>query len=96
MQKRGDKFNPKTWAYFNKAWEIGNNTVANFLLHSENLGNKKIPQKKPAQINKIENMKADKSRITEKSLFIVHSVCVQLEGAMDFAYDTVIRAELSY
>ena len=23
MQKRGSKFNPKTWAYFNKAWAIG-------------------------------------------------------------------------
>ena len=31
MQKRGAIFNPKTWAYFNKAWAIGNNTVANFL-----------------------------------------------------------------
>ena len=31
IQKRGAKFNPKTWAYFNKAWEIGKKTVANFL-----------------------------------------------------------------
>ena len=23
MQKRGAIFNPKTWAYFNKAWAIG-------------------------------------------------------------------------
>ena len=40
MQKRGAKFNTKTWAYFNKAWEIGKNKFANFFCQSENLGNK--------------------------------------------------------
>ena len=41
-------------------------------------------------------MEAAKDIITEKSLFIVHSVHGRLEGAMNFSYDTVIRAELSY
>ena len=41
MQNRGANFNPKTWAYFKKAWEIGNNTVANFLRQSENPVNDK-------------------------------------------------------
>ena len=40
-KKRGAKFNPKTWAYFNKAWAIGKNTVVKFLCLSENPGNKK-------------------------------------------------------
>ena len=41
-------------------------------------------------------MEAAKARITAKSILIVHSVCGQLEGEMNFAYDTVILAELSY
>ena len=90
MQNRGANFNPKTWAYFKKAWEIGNNTVANFLRQSENSGNENKTHKKPAQLITIENMEAAKDIITEKSLFIVHSVCGQLEGAINFSYDTVI------
>ena len=96
IHKRGAKFNPKTWAYFNKPWAIGKNTVENFVRRLENPVNKKKTHNKPAQINTIENMEAAKARITAKSLFIVHSVCGRLEGAMDFAYDTVIRAELLY
>ena len=89
MQKKGAKFDPKTWAYFSKSWAIGKNTVANFLRQSENPGNKKKTQKKPAQLNTIENMEADKAIITAKSPFIVHSVRGRLEGATHFAYDTV-------
>ena len=51
---------------------------------------------KPSHINTIENMKSAKDRITAKSLIIVHSVRGGLEGAMNFPYDTVIRAELLY
>ena len=40
IQKRGAKFNTKTWAHFNKAWAIGKKKVANLLCQSENLGNK--------------------------------------------------------
>ena len=86
MQKRGANFNPKTWAYFKKSWAIGNNTVANFLCLSENPDNEQKTQKILAQLNTIENMEASKDIITAKSLFIVHSVRGQLEGAMNFAY----------
>ena len=96
MHNSSAKFNPKTWAYFNKYWAIGKNIVANFLRQSENLGNKNKTQKKPSQLNTIENMEAVKAGITEKSLLITHIFHRQRESALNFAYDTLIRAELSY
>ena len=66
------------------------NTVKIFLRQSENPGNENKTQKKPAQLITIENMEAAKDIITEKSLFIVHSVRGRLEGAINFSYDTVI------
>ena len=90
MQKRSTKFNTKTWTYFNKAWAIGKNTVANFLRHSENRGHKKKAQKKLAHINTLENMEAEKLRITENIIFIVHSVHGKCEGAINLAYHMFI------
>ena len=90
IQKRSDKFNPKIWAYFNKSWEIGKNTVAIFLRQLENLGNKTKTQKKPAHINTLENMEAEKLRITENIIFIVHSVHGKCEGAINLAYHMFI------
>ena len=90
MHNSSAKFNPKTWAYFNKYWAIGKNIVANFLRQSENLGNKNKTQKKPSQLNTIENMEAVKAGITEKSLLITHIFHRQRESALNFAYDTLI------
>ena len=41
-------------------------------------------------------MEASKAIITAKGLFIAHSFCGQRESAINFAYGTVIRAELLY
>ena len=96
IQKRISKFNPKIWTYFNKKNSIGNDTVTNFLCQSENPVHKNKTQKKQVHLIKLENMEAVKARITAKSLFIEHIVHVRHEGAINFAYDTVIRAELLY
>ena len=67
-----------------------------FLRQSDILGNKNKIQNKPEQLNKIENMEADKARITANNVFIVHSVSGQRESAIKFDYGTVIRGELLY
>ena len=90
MQKRGAKFDPYTWSYFNKACAIGKKTVAKFLCQLENPGNKKKTQKKQSQLNTIENMEAAKARTSATSIFVVCFVCGRLEGSMNFAYDVVI------
>ena len=94
MQKKSANFNPKTWDYFNKYWEIGNNTVANFLWQSEQPWNKKKTHKKPAKLNKLEIMETYNTRIIAKTLLIAHRVHGQREGAINFADDILIQAEL--